>query len=261
MRSLHRAVRRPDKSGIPIEHGLKSLSASGVEIRRAELTMVAAAPGQGKSSFALAIAISSGVPTLYISADTNSRTQAVRTLSMLTGRRQDDMDAALDTHTDWCSTELHKAGHIRWVFESSPSMDDIEEEILAFIELHGQPPALVVVDNASDVTMDGSGDEWAVLRELMRSLKWFARHYNTAVLALHHTSEQWTGNPCPPRASVQGKVNMVPALILTLASTIGWMAVCPVKNRSGWADPSGERALMLDWDPETMFIADREEVA
>lgn len=261
MRVLHRAVRRPDKSGVPIQHCFKNLSDSGVEIRRGELTMVAAAPGQGKSSFALAVAISCGLPTLYISADTNSRTQAVRTLSMLTGRRQDEMDAALETHTDWCASELHRAGHIRWSFESSPSLDDIEEEILAFIEMHGEPPGLIVVDNASDVTIEGQGDEWSTLRELMRSLKWIARHYDTALLALHHTSEAYQGNPCPPRSSVQGKVNMVPALILTLASTIGWMAIAPVKNRSGWADPSGERVIMLDWDPETMFLADREEVA
>lgn len=256
MRSLHRAVRRPDKSGTPIQHALRALSDSGVEIRRGELTMVAAAPGQGKSSFALSVALSCGEPTLYISADTNSRTQSVRTLSMLTGRPQDAMDAALDEHTDWCASQLRKAGHIRWAFDSSPSMDDIEEEILAFIEMHGQPPALIVVDNASDVTMDGGGDEWAVLRELMRSLKWLARHYDAAVLALHHTSEAYVGNPCPPRSSVQGKVNAVPALILTIASTIGWMAVCPVKNRSGWADPSGERVLMFDWQPESMWLAD-----
>ena len=259
-RILSRVVKRPDKSGVPITHDLTGLTASGVEIRRGELTMVAAAPGQGKSSFALKVALTCGEPTLYVSADTNSRTQAVRALSMLTGRRQDDMDAALDANGDWCSLELHRAGHLRWAFESSPSMDDIELEILAFIESHGQPPSLLVVDNASDVTMESVGDEWATLRELMRSLKWFARHYNMAVLALHHTSEAYAGNPCPPRSSVQGKVNAVPALILTLASTVGWMAVCPVKNRSGWADPSGERAIMLDWEPETMFLADRADV-
>ena len=260
MRTLHRSVRRPDKSGIPIVHGLKGLGSAGVEIRRGELTMIAAAPGQGKSSFALAVALSCDAPVLYISADTNGRTQSIRALSMLTGRRQDDMDVALDTNNDWCSAELRRAGHIRWSFESSPTLDEIEEELLAFIEAHGEPPALLVVDNASDVTLEGNGDEWAVLRELMRSLKWMARHYDTAVLALHHTSETFKGNPCPPRSSVQGKVNAVPALILTLASTQGWLAVCPVKNRTGWADPSGERVVMFEFDPERMFLADYEEV-
>lgn len=256
MRTLHRAVRRPDKSGIPITFGLRKLSQAGVEIRRGELTMVAAEPGQGKSSFALAMALTCGAPVLYVSADTNSRTQSVRALSMLTGRKQDEMDVALDVSRDWCAQELRRAGHIRWSFESSPTLDDIEEEMLAFIEMHGEPPALLVVDNASDVTLEGTGDEWAVLRELMRSLKWLARNYDTAVLALHHTSEAYRGNPCPPRAAVQGKVNAVPALILTLAATTGWMAVAPVKNRSGWADPSGERALMFAWDPARMFLAD-----
>lgn len=260
MQTLHRKIRKPDRSGVPIMHGLKNLAASGVEIRRGELTMVASPPGQGKSSFALAIALSCDGPVLYISADTNSRTQSVRALAMLTGRRQDDVDSALETNRDWCAAKLRRAGHIRWSFESSPTLDDIEEEVQAFVEMHGESPALLVVDNASDVTLEGNGDEWAVLRELMRSLKWLARHYDTAVLALHHTSESFRGNPCPPRSSVQGKVNTVPALILTLSSTIGWMAVCPVKNRSGWADPNGERVLMLDWDPERMFLADKEDV-
>ena len=256
MRTLHRAIRRPDRSGVPIEHSLASLRAAGIEIRRSELTMIAAAPGQGKSSLALAVALSCGLPTLYISADTNMRTQSVRLLSMMTGRDQDAMDEALDAQQSWCEQQLRGAAHIRWVFDSSPTLDEVNDEVDAFIELHGEPPALLVVDNASDVPIDGAGDEWASLRELMRSLKWLGRHHNCAVLALHHTSESVAGDPCPPRSSVQGKVNQVPALILTLASTQGWMAVCPVKNRSGWADPSGSRAIMLDWDPATMFLAD-----
>jgi hypothetical protein len=259
LRTLHRAIRRPDKSGIPIEHSLRSLSVSGIEIRRSELTMVAADPGQGKSSFALEIARTCGLPTLYVSADTNMRTQSIRLLSMTTGMHQDAMDLAMDAQRDWCEQQLKQSGHIRWVFDSSPALEEINDEVEAFIEMHGEPPGLLVVDNASDVPMDNVGDEWATLRELMRSLKWLARHHNTAVLALHHTSEAIHGNPCPPRYAVQGKVSQVPALILTLASTQGWMAVCPVKNRSGWADPSGARVVMLDWDPVRMFLADSHE--
>jgi hypothetical protein len=37
------------------------------------------------------------------------------------------------------------------------------------------------------------------------------------------------------------------------------MAVCPVKNREGWADPSGNTPIMLDWEPERTFIADKSE--
>jgi hypothetical protein len=162
----------------------------------------------------------------------------------------------LSSHTDWCAQELRKAGHIRWMFDSSPSMQDIEDEILAFEELSGEPPALIIVDNASDVVIEGAGDEWGTLRELMRSLKFLAREYGTAVLALHHNSDGAYGDPCPSRASIQGKVSQVPAVILTMASTDGWMALAPVKNRFGPADHTGKTAVLLDFDPSSSFIAD-----
>jgi hypothetical protein len=225
----------------------------------------------GKSSLALTIAVSSGTPTLYISADTNSRSQAVRTLSVISGRTNDDMRTALEDYKPWCITELRKAGHIRWVFDSAPTLDDILDEIAAFVELYGEPPALMVVDNATDVVIEGAGDEWGTLRELFRTLKTVAREYGIAVLALHHASDRGKPNEesqyarrgpqsiCPPRSDMQGKVSQVPALIISMSSTIGWMAVCPVKNREGWADPSGNTPIMLDWEPQRTWIADRSE--
>jgi predicted ATP-dependent serine protease len=256
MHSLHRTFRKKDNAGQPIVHGLKSFDTNKIWFRRSELSMISAVAGQGKSSLALAIALTSGMPTLYVSADTNHLTQSVRVLSMLTGRLQDDIEIALETHPEWCEKELRKAGHIRWIFDSSPSMQDIEDEIKAFMELSGEPPAIIVVDNASDVVIEGAGDEWATLRELMRSLKFLAREYDSAVLALHHSSDGTPSDPCPARASIQGKVSQVPAVICTMASTDGWMAVAPVKNRFGPADHTGNTAVFLDFEPARMFIAD-----
>jgi hypothetical protein len=91
----------------------------------------------------------------------------------------------------------------------------------------------------------------------MRELKWWARDTGAAVLVLHHTSEQYQGNPCPPRAALHGKVAQVPSLIMTLASpSEGLLACSAVKNRYGPADPSGSTALWLDYDPARMQIKD-----
>ena len=256
MQSLHKTILRKTRAGEPLVHSLRSLDQAKIWFRRSELSMISAVAGQGKSTLALSVAISCGAPTLYISADTNSLTQSVRTLSIVTGRRQDVMEQALITHPDWCAQELRKAGHIRWLFDSSPSMGDIEDEILAFEELSGDPPTLIIVDNASDVVIEGSGDEWATLRELMRSLKYLAREYNAAVLALHHNSDGSPGDPCPPRWTIQGRVSQVPAVILTMASTDGWMALAPVKNRFGPADHTGNTAILLDFDPASARIED-----
>ncbi len=38
-----------------------------------------------------------------------------------------------------------KDGNIKWVFDSSPSLDDIELEIRAYVELYGHAPELIVI--------------------------------------------------------------------------------------------------------------------
>ena len=265
MHSLHRKILRPDQSGVPIPHKLLSLTQNGIEFRRAELSVIYALAGMGKSSLALEIAVSSGVPTLYMSADTNSRDQAIRTLSVITGFSNEQIAVAMETNRQWCADQLQRAGHIRWMFDSAPTLDDLLEEMEAFTELYGEPPALMVVDNATDVVIEGAGHEWATLRELFRTLKSVAREFNTAVVALHHASEsdekfdRGPRSTCPPRSAMQGKVSQVPALILSMASSDTWMAVCPVKNRFGWTDRHGNRTVLFDWNPGSTFIADRKD--
>jgi hypothetical protein len=91
----------------------------------------------------------------------------------------------------------------------------------------------------------------------MKEIKFLARDTNAAILLLHHTSEAFTGNPCPPRSSIQGKVSQMPALICTMAITpAGDMAVSPVKNRYGAANASGTDAVYLKFNPEYMNLDD-----
>lgn len=265
MHSLHRKILRPDQSGVPIPNNLLSLTQNGIEFRRAELSVIYAVAGMGKSSLALQIAVSSGVPTLYLSADTNSRDQAIRTLSVITGYSNDQIAVAMETNKQWCADQLRRAGHIKWMFDSAPTLEDLMEEVEAFIELHGEPPAMMILDNATDVVIEGAGDEWATLRELFRTLKSIAREFDIAVVALHHASEQdekfdrGPRSTCPPRSAMQGKTSQVPALILSMASSDTWMAICPVKNRFGWSDRYGNRVVIFDWNPASTFIADRKE--
>ena len=252
---MHRAVLRQEGGGEPLPSVFASLAAAKVNLRRSELALVAAPPGAGKSSFALAIALRAGVPTLYVSADSSARTQAVRILASLTGRSQEYVESLVNANPEWASDMLARTSHIKWCFDSAPGLGDIEDEVDAFITAHGAPPLLMVVDNATDVGADG-GDEYGSLRALMRDLKLWARHYDMCVLALHHTSESVEGHPCPPRSSIHGKVSQVPALVLTLNSQAEWMHVAPVKNRYGPADPSGQTAISFLFDAASMTITD-----
>lgn len=257
MRSLHRAVTSIDRGGTALPVPFLSWADRQVTIRRGEVSMIAGPPGAGKSSVALAIAVGSHVPTLYASADSHEATMALRTISLLTQTPQAEVEQHIATNPAWAAGVLRDhASHIKWMFDASPSLADLEDSISVYREVQGDNPELVVLDNAVDFTHE-TGSEWESLRSLMREIKWWARDTGAAFLVLHHTSEGYNGLPCPPRAALHGKIAQIPSLILTLgASEPGHLAVAPVKNRYGPADASGQMAIWMDYQPGTMTIKD-----
>lgn len=256
MRSLHRAVRNPDKGGTPLPHPYKAWDKYDISFRRGELVMVAGQPGTGKSTLALAVALQMKVPTLYFSMDSGEETQEVRTLAMLTGltTKQVEIELAADREGGAQLIKQH-ASHIKWDFDAE-SLWDVEEEFQIYEELEGQGPRLVILDNITDIAHE-NGDEYSSLRSLMRELKRWARTANVCFVALHHTSEEHAGNPCPPLRAVHGKISQKPALVLTIGQAYqGFMPIAPVKNRSGFSDKSGGTAVWLAYDPATMTLKD-----
>ena len=228
---------------------------NAVTLRRSELSMIAGVPGAGKSTLALAMALRSQQPTLYICADTNAHTMAMRLYSMITGQSQRESELMLQENPEAVKESLNLARHIFWSFDSAPTLNDIYDEVFAFTEVWGDSPAMIVVDNLMDVTLD-SGDEFASMRTIMKELKFMSRDTNAAIIVLHHTSEAFNGDPCPPLRSVQGKVNQLPALILTVGQSGSLLGVASVKNRYGRADSSGGSPMFLQFNPEYMYIAD-----
>lgn len=256
MRTLVRTIGKTEAGGEPLPPVFRAFDLAKIILRRSEVSMFAGAPGAGKSTLALAIALRTNVPTLYISADTGAHTMSMRLFSMITGKSQSEAELTLSKDFVYAREALAPTNHIKWSFDAAPSLNDIDEEVLAFEELHGENPHLIVLDNLIDIT-DGGGEEWSGMRSVMKEIKYLARDTNAAILLLHHTSEAFNGNPCPPRASIQGKVSQLPALICTMAQTDeGLLAIAPVKNRYGKANASGENATFLSFAPEYMYIAD-----
>jgi replicative DNA helicase len=100
MRTLARAVGSADIGGEPLPSVFRTLDSNKIIFRRAEVSMIAGTPGAGKSTLALAIALRTKVPTLYVSADTNAHTMAMRLLSMITGKPQSEAEQMLIDKVD-----------------------------------------------------------------------------------------------------------------------------------------------------------------
>lgn len=234
-----------------------SLTARQVAIRIGEVSLIAGQPASGKSTVAMAMAVRAQVPTIYISADTHAHTMSLRLIAMLTDTEQSVVEKAMIDDPIWASEMLKQADHIRWSFDSSPSIVGIEDQITAHCELYSRAPQLVVVDNLTDVVADG--EEFSGIRALNKDLKFIAREYSCAVLVLHHTSEGVQGNPCPPRFSLMGKVSQTPALVLTVAQDdAGFLGLCPVKNRYGPSAPAGDDPTWLSYNPSRMQVCEVE---
>jgi predicted ATP-dependent serine protease len=215
--------------------------------------MVAAAPNAGKSMFALIYAMRAKVPTLFFSADTDTTTVMMRAAAQASGHTQISVESNLSANTHYYDHHFDKLKHIKWVFDSSPSLDDIELEIRAYVELYGQSPELVVIDNLMNVSAE-TDNEWAGLRAIMMELHDMARKTEACVLVLHHVSEQSEyGSPTnpPARRAIHGKVSQLPALILTLGydPSAGFLKVAAVKNRFGphTADGSNWATLAVNY--------------
>jgi replicative DNA helicase len=247
--NLHRAWNSTTTKATPLPDVWNDLKSKQIRFRRGQVCMVAAAPNAGKSMFALIYAIKADVPTLFFSADTDIATVMMRTAAHISGHNQTLVEENLNKSTHFYDSKFDQVKNIQWVFDSSPSLDDIEMEIKAYIELYGIPPELIVIDNLMNVAAE-SDNEWAGLRQIMVELHDMARQTEACVMVLHHVSEQSeygsTTEP-PHRRSIHGKVSQLPAMILTLGyePIQSLLRVAAVKNRFGKHTADGKDYVSL----------------
>ena len=253
MLNLNRAWRGSNINATPLPDVWKDLALKQIKFRRGQVCMVAAAPNAGKSMFALIYAVKAKVPTLFFSADTDTATVMMRAASHLSGHSQLLVEGNLTSNRHYYDKHLDNMSNIQFVFDSSPSLDDIELEIKAYVELFGIPPELIVIDNLMNVVAE-SDNEWAGLRAIMVDFHDMARKTEACVMVLHHVSEQseYGKTTFPPaRRAIHGKVSQLPALILTLGfdPLDATLKVAPVKNRFGphTADGSDFATLFVNY--------------
>lgn len=235
-----------------------ALAEQAIRFRRGQVTMIAGAPNAGKSLIALNYAVLSKVPTLYISADTDAYTTAIRAAALITGHTVKGVEAAFQTEegSEFYTDSLQQIDNVRFDFYPSPTLDDIQLTVKAYAEAYGEYPHLIIVDNLMNV-VSLHENEWTGLRDIAKSMHHMARETDAAVFILHHTSENEGKPDIPPaRKAIQGKVSQLPELIITVAliPTTGEFRVAPVKNRFGANTPTGEDFISLWSDPSRMVI-------
>ena len=262
MRSLLQVVGVESPVGHQLPPILPQLTGAQVVFRQAQLHLIAAQPGGGKTLLALWYAITSKVPSLYFSADSDSRTIASRAGAIIMDKQVSQIETMMDSDGSVLLEDALAEGakHVRFNFDPSPSLEDIEEEIEAWIELHGAAPQEIFVDNLMNVAST-SDSEWTALRDAMSAFHYKAREYESAFIVLHHVSENEKmskPNFPAPRKALMGKVAALPELVLSVALDSAGQAyrVAVVKNRHGKADPTAENFVTLIAEPSNMTLYD-----
>lgn len=259
MKSLVQTIMLSGESGHPLPDITPSLTQAGVRLRRGQVTMIAAAPGNMKTLLALWYVAQHNLPTLFFSADTDASTIVNRVGAMLTGDEVDTVEAGISGGgTEYYTDQVNSLKNIRWCFDPSPTLDDIDLETMAFTEMWGCPPEIIVIDSLYNVVAEHL-DEYAGMREISRALHHVARSTEAGIILLHHVSENTSNaGECPPRKAILGKVSQLPEVILTLAydELARELKVATVKNRSGPADAQARVHVSLFVDAPRMQIQD-----
>ena len=258
MLSLHQAAAKSTNEYALLPDLFPALANEGIRFRRGQMTMIAGAPNAGKSLLALHFAVHMQVPTLYISADTDAYTTAIRSAAMISGHKVNTVEEGFATPegTEFYSKQLESIKHLQFDFAPSPTLDEIDLSIQAYAEAYGEYPHLLIVDNAMNV-VSMHENEWSGLREIAKAMHHIARETEAAVFLLHHTSESEGQPDMPPsRKSIQGKISQLPEMIITVA-LLPWngeFRIAAVKNRFAKNSASGKQYVSLWTDASRMSI-------
>lgn len=242
----------------------ETLESKKTRFLRGQLCLVAAGPGTGKSAFVLTLALKAKVPTLYFSADSDAFTQLTRSISILNEiPLEQSAKLVLSDQLEEVKSSFDGVP-IRFNYDASPSLDTIEVSMESYEEVYGDFPALVVVDNITNLRSGGDSDDdpFAGLEALLDYLHTMARKTGACVIGLHHVKGEYNDSDKPiPLSGIKGQISRVPELILTLRrqpSDFGpdTLHVSTVKQRGGKADPSGHDSAELEFIGDSMTIRD-----
>lgn len=255
------AFSRKETSAPKMPHldALQPLYDMNVYPRRGELIMIVGRSGSFKSTVALFLAESWGLPTLYFSADMSASQATLKLAALRTQATISDVEQALAEGNAGDFEDALEGSKVEFSFRSPISFDDIIGELNSWVTLHNAYPEVIVVDNLQDI--DGGESDYTEQMYNMSALSDLARQTGSTILLLHHATESGAFSAGdyvrpPSRNSIKNKVTEKPELILGVAANgdLGDLYLAPLKNRLGFADPTGHTFARLRVVPEKNLI-------
>lgn len=228
------------------------LEAMGAVFRKGQVAIIGAGPGGGKSALALNyLAACSGTTALYLSPDSDIMTIGTRLIGIKNQRAIRSILRDFDTDKYEQHLEASKQIlNVQFSFQTSPSFEDIEDEIEAYEAVHGRYPDMIVLDNIRDVENGNEGD-WQRHSATVDKFHNISRDTDSACVLLHHlTGEYEDSDRPPPLSALTGKIGKQARTVLNLFSpdetTLGVVVAKCTNGKKG--------TVMLQWDKDTQII-------
>ena len=256
MQTLDRAVLTKSAVGEKLILPYKAMN-DAISFRTRDLTILAGAPGGGKSTLAVNLAMKMDYPTLYLAQDSPASVLS-RMTALVTQDSIGKTAKALNSDEKYKISKRLADARDTLIFErGAVTIEGIKWRLEALSEWLGEAPKLIFIDNLIDLIVEGTthGDN-SFYTKALPELKRLANTYNTAIIALHHVTRGGNNSHADGRSPITMN-NLLYAgerearhVWGVYNDGDGTLNLQILKQQDGPADPGGGMSIALKWYPQ-----------